>query len=231
MCSGARRRPTSARWWWRPIREAIQAAVEEAGGRARDDPRRPCLGLRPHLRGAADRSIRTAASRSSSMCRAICRRSTRPISVRRVALLDDPAVDIAHLGRRDRAGRASATNPNVVKVVGSPVAPRPAARALFHPRHGTLGDGPLYHHIGLYAYRRAGAGALRRAAAVGARTAREARAVARARSRHADRCRHRRHACRSASIRPRTSNRARAMLASQTAPLSPRTERITRDDP
>jgi 3-deoxy-manno-octulosonate cytidylyltransferase (CMP-KDO synthetase) len=46
-------------------------------------------------------------------------------------------------------------NPNVVKVVGSPVAPR-RLRALYFTRAtAPAGDGPLYHHIGLYAYRRA----------------------------------------------------------------------------
>jgi 3-deoxy-manno-octulosonate cytidylyltransferase (CMP-KDO synthetase) len=47
------------------------------------------------------------------------------------------------------------TNPNVVKVVGSPlVAGR--LRALYFTRAtAPWGDGPLYHHIGIYAYRRA----------------------------------------------------------------------------
>ena len=45
-------------------------------------------------------------------------------------------------------------NPNVVKVVGSPVAPD-RLRALYFTRAtAPFGDGPLYHHIGLYAYRR-----------------------------------------------------------------------------
>ena len=49
----------------------------------------------------------------------------------------------------------SATNPNVVKVVGSPVAPG-RLRALYFTRAtAPWGEGPLYHHIGLYAYRRA----------------------------------------------------------------------------
>jgi 3-deoxy-manno-octulosonate cytidylyltransferase (CMP-KDO synthetase) len=41
-----------------------------------------------------------------------------------------------------------------VKVVGSPVTPS-RLRALYFTRAtATYGDGPLYHHIGLYAYRR-----------------------------------------------------------------------------
>ncbi|RAI30696.1 3-deoxy-manno-octulosonate cytidylyltransferase [Rhodoplanes serenus] len=65
----------------------------------------------------------------------------------------DPAVDIATLAaviRRDE----ERTNPNVVKVVGTPVGER-RLRALYFTRAtAPHGDGPLYHHIGLYAYRR-----------------------------------------------------------------------------
>jgi 3-deoxy-manno-octulosonate cytidylyltransferase (CMP-KDO synthetase) len=47
------------------------------------------------------------------------------------------------------------TNPNVVKVVGSPIGDR-RLRALYFTRAtAPYGQGPLYHHIGLYAYRRA----------------------------------------------------------------------------
>src|SRR6185437_1204342 len=47
------------------------------------------------------------------------------------------------------------TNPNVVKVVGTPLA-EDRLRALYFTRAtAPSGDGPLYHHIGLYAYRRA----------------------------------------------------------------------------
>lgn len=46
------------------------------------------------------------------------------------------------------------TNPNVVKVVGSHIAPD-RLRALYFTRAtAPWGDGPLYHHIGLYGYRR-----------------------------------------------------------------------------
>lgn len=67
--------------------------------------------------------------------------------------LADPAVDIATLAA-EIAEPAQRTNPNVVKVVGSPVAPR-RLRALYFTRAtAPAGEGPLYHHIGLYAYRR-----------------------------------------------------------------------------
>ena len=70
-----------------------------------------------------------------------------------VALLEDKTVDIATLAAeivRDE----ERTNPNVVKVVGSPLGER-RLRALYFTRAtAPHGDGPLYHHIGLYAYRR-----------------------------------------------------------------------------
>jgi 3-deoxy-manno-octulosonate cytidylyltransferase (CMP-KDO synthetase) len=68
--------------------------------------------------------------------------------------LDDPAVDVATLAAEIRKPEER-TNPNVVKVVGSPVTPT-RLRALYFTRAtAPSGDGPLYHHIGLYAYRRA----------------------------------------------------------------------------
>jgi 3-deoxy-manno-octulosonate cytidylyltransferase (CMP-KDO synthetase) len=71
-----------------------------------------------------------------------------------VALLADPAVAIATLAAEIRK-HEERTNPNVVKVVGSAVAPG-RLRALYFTRAtAPTGDGPLYHHIGLYAYRRA----------------------------------------------------------------------------
>ena len=47
------------------------------------------------------------------------------------------------------------TSPNVVKVVGSPVSEK-RLRALYFTRAtAPWGEGPLYHHSGIYAYRRA----------------------------------------------------------------------------
>jgi 3-deoxy-manno-octulosonate cytidylyltransferase (CMP-KDO synthetase) len=67
--------------------------------------------------------------------------------------LADPAVEIATLvaliTRDSERG-----DPNVVKLVGSEVSPS-RLRALYFTRAtAPHGDGPLYHHIGLYAYRR-----------------------------------------------------------------------------
>jgi 3-deoxy-manno-octulosonate cytidylyltransferase (CMP-KDO synthetase) len=68
--------------------------------------------------------------------------------------LADPAVDIAtlasqiHTEEEDRA-------PSVVKAIGSSLGGR-RMRALYFTRAtAPHGDGPRYHHIGLYAYRRA----------------------------------------------------------------------------
>ena len=67
--------------------------------------------------------------------------------------LADPAVDIATLAAEIKTPQ-ELTNPNVVKLVGSPVSPG-RLRALYFTRAtAPSGDGPLYHHIGLYAYRR-----------------------------------------------------------------------------
>lgn len=71
-----------------------------------------------------------------------------------LAPLGDAAVDIATVAAeivRDE----ERTNPAVVKVVGTPVGEN-RLRALYFTRAtAPWGDGPLYHHIGLYAYRRA----------------------------------------------------------------------------
>jgi 3-deoxy-manno-octulosonate cytidylyltransferase (CMP-KDO synthetase) len=68
--------------------------------------------------------------------------------------LADPAVDIATLAAQIHTEEED-TNPNVVKVVGSPVSER-RLRALYFTRAtAPWGEGPRYHHIGLYAYRRA----------------------------------------------------------------------------
>src|SRR5262249_42510855 len=68
--------------------------------------------------------------------------------------LADPAVDIATLAAEiSRADER--TNPNVVKLVGTPVGER-RLRALYFTRAAApAGRGLLYHHIGLYAFRRA----------------------------------------------------------------------------
>ena len=68
--------------------------------------------------------------------------------------LADPAVDIGTLAAEiTRADER--TNPNVVKAVGTPIGAK-RLRALYFTRAtAPWGAGALYHHIGLYAYRRA----------------------------------------------------------------------------
>jgi 3-deoxy-manno-octulosonate cytidylyltransferase (CMP-KDO synthetase) len=68
--------------------------------------------------------------------------------------LDEDLADIgtiaAEIVREEERG-----DPNVVKVVGSPLSGR-VLRALYFTRAiAPHGEGPLYHHIGIYAYRRA----------------------------------------------------------------------------
>jgi 3-deoxy-manno-octulosonate cytidylyltransferase (CMP-KDO synthetase) len=69
-------------------------------------------------------------------------------------LVDDAAVNIATLAAEIRKADER-DNPNVVKVVGTPVGAS-RLRALYFTRAAApAGEGPLYHHIGLYAFRRA----------------------------------------------------------------------------
>ena len=71
-----------------------------------------------------------------------------------LALLEDPGVDIGTLAAEIRKDEEH-TNPSVVKLVGSPLGGK-RLRALYFTRAtAPYGDGPRYHHIGLYAYRRA----------------------------------------------------------------------------
>jgi 3-deoxy-manno-octulosonate cytidylyltransferase (CMP-KDO synthetase) len=79
----------------------------------------------------------------------------RPDNIRSVlGPLADPAVDIATLAAQIHTEEED-TNPNVVKVVGSPISEY-RLRALYFTRAtAPWGEGPRYHHIGLYAYRRA----------------------------------------------------------------------------
>jgi 3-deoxy-manno-octulosonate cytidylyltransferase (CMP-KDO synthetase) len=77
-----------------------------------------------------------------------------PDNIRDVlAPLADPAVDITTLAAEIHTEEES-TNPNVVKVVGTSISTR-RLRALYFTRAtAPWGEGPRYHHVGLYAYRR-----------------------------------------------------------------------------
>ena len=72
-----------------------------------------------------------------------------------IAPLEDPAVDIATIGAEITIDEER-TNPNVVKAVAAIAPGECIGRALYFTRAtAPSGEGPLYHHIGLYAYRRA----------------------------------------------------------------------------
>ncbi len=133
--------------------EAIAACVEKAGGRA-------LMTRADHVSGS-DRIFEALATADPEGRAGIIVNiqgdlpTLAPADV--TAALDalaDPAVDIGTLAAEIRQAEER-TNPNVVKVVGSPVAPN-RLRALYFTRASApSGEGPLYHHIGLYAYRRA----------------------------------------------------------------------------
>ncbi len=71
-----------------------------------------------------------------------------------LAPLSDPSVDIATLATEIRTDEER-LSPNAVKVVGSQVSPGHLRALYFTRASAPYGEGPLYHHIGLYAYRRA----------------------------------------------------------------------------
>jgi 3-deoxy-manno-octulosonate cytidylyltransferase (CMP-KDO synthetase) len=133
--------------------EAIAACVEKAGGRA-------LMTRADHVSGS-DRIFEALAAADPEGSADIIVNvqgdlpTLAPSDVAAaVAPLADPAVDIGTLAAEISEAQERA-NPNVVKVVGSPVAPG-RLRALYFTRAtAPSGEGPLYHHIGLYAYRRA----------------------------------------------------------------------------
>jgi 3-deoxy-manno-octulosonate cytidylyltransferase (CMP-KDO synthetase) len=133
--------------------EAIAACVEKAGGRA-------VMTSAAHASGS-DRIFEALAALDPDGKAAIVVNvqgdlpTLDPADIAAALRpLADPAVDIATLAAEIREERER-LDPNVVKVVGSPLAPD-RLRALYFTRASApAGEGPLYHHIGLYAYRRA----------------------------------------------------------------------------
>jgi 3-deoxy-manno-octulosonate cytidylyltransferase (CMP-KDO synthetase) len=131
----------------------VAAAVDKAGGRA--------VMTRPDHASGSDR-IFEALSKVDSQRRVEIVVNVQgdlptldPAAIRAALMpLSDAAVDIATLAAEIEVV-AERVNPNVVKVVGTPVAPT-RLRALYFTRAtAPAGDGPLFHHIGLYAFRRA----------------------------------------------------------------------------
>jgi 3-deoxy-manno-octulosonate cytidylyltransferase (CMP-KDO synthetase) len=77
-----------------------------------------------------------------------------PETIRRSALpLASSPADLATIAV-EIGEEAEKTNPSIVKVIGTPIGGE-ILRALYFTRAtAPYGDGPLYHHIGLYAWRR-----------------------------------------------------------------------------
>jgi 3-deoxy-manno-octulosonate cytidylyltransferase (CMP-KDO synthetase) len=132
--------------------EAVQAAVEKANGRA-------VMTRSDHVSGS-DRIYEAleALDPEHRMDYVVNVQGDLPTidpADIRAALetLADPKVDIGTLAAviTDAAERS---NPNVVKVSGGPIADN-RFRADTFTRANATGAGPHYHHIGLYAYRRA----------------------------------------------------------------------------
>ncbi len=67
--------------------------------------------------------------------------------------LEKPEVDIATLAF-EITDEEEKTNPSVVKVIGSPTSDTRLRALYFSRATAPWGAGPLYHHVGLYAYRR-----------------------------------------------------------------------------
>ena len=133
--------------------EAVAASVEKAGGCA-------IMTRADHVSGSDRIFEALAAADRSHRCRIIVNvqgdlPTLAPADIRAALRpLDDPAVDIATLAAEIvRAQERS--NPNVVKVVGFPISPHRMRALYFSRAEAPWGEGPLYHHIGLYAYRRA----------------------------------------------------------------------------
>lgn len=132
--------------------EAVAAAVEKSGGRAvmtRSDHESGSDRIYEALEtvdpGHRVRTVVNVQGDLPTIAADDIRAALRPLA--------DADVDIATLAAiiTDPAER---TNPNVVKVSGRDVSPGRLHATAF-TRRDAAGPGPHYHHIGLYAYRRA----------------------------------------------------------------------------
>jgi 3-deoxy-manno-octulosonate cytidylyltransferase (CMP-KDO synthetase) len=131
----------------------IEAAVQKAGGRA-------VMTRSDHASGS-DRIYEALGKvdpghRAAIIVNLQCDYPTlKPSEIASVLMpLADKEVDIGTLAAEITSAEER-EDPGVVKAVGTPVAPG-RLRALYFTRAtAPSGDGPLYHHIGLYAFRRA----------------------------------------------------------------------------
>lgn len=136
----------------------VAAAVEAAGGRA--------VLTRPEHPSGSDRIFEALGRLDPGAAHDVVINvqgdlpTLDPAVLRAVlAPLADPAVDVATLAA-EIGEAAERGNPNVVKAAAVFTPGRRSARALYFSRSpvpwpGPADDLPLYHHIGLYAYRRA----------------------------------------------------------------------------
>jgi 3-deoxy-manno-octulosonate cytidylyltransferase (CMP-KDO synthetase) len=132
--------------------EVIAACVEKAGGRA-------VMTRADHASGS-DRIFEALAVADAQRKRGIIVNvqadlpTIAPSDIAAaIAPLADPAVDIATVAAEITRGEER-TDPNVVKLVGTPVGERRLRTLYFTRAAAPAGEGPLYHHIGLYAFRR-----------------------------------------------------------------------------
>ena len=133
--------------------QAIAAAVEQAGGRA-------VMTRADHLSGS-DRiheALEKADPQGNASVVVNVQGDLPTLAPADLAAalgpLTDLSVDISTIAAEIKIAEER-VNPNVVKVVGTPVTEK-RLRALYFTRAtAPSGEGPLYHHIGLYAYRRA----------------------------------------------------------------------------
>lgn len=132
--------------------EAVQTAVEKSGGRA-------AMTRSDHVSGSDRIYEALEALDPEGRFKVVVNvqgdlPAIDPADIRAaLAPLKDPAVDIATLAAVIR-DPTELINPNVVKVAGPLVSPG-RMHALTFTRANAEGPGPHYHHIGLYAYRRA----------------------------------------------------------------------------
>ena len=129
----ARARPASARSWWRPTSRRSSRPIEAAGGEA-------VLTRADHPSGS-DRIFEALANSIRSGRHDVVVNvqgdlpTIDPAAVAPpLAPLADPRGRHRHARRRDHRARRSATDPNVVKVVGSPRSRRRVLRALYFTR-------------------------------------------------------------------------------------------------
>ncbi|HEY1311158.1 MAG TPA: 3-deoxy-manno-octulosonate cytidylyltransferase [Pseudolabrys sp.] len=132
--------------------EAVAAAVEKSGGRA-------IMTRADHVSGSdriyealealdPEHRIGTVVNVQGDLP------TIDPADIRAaLGPLSDPQVDIATIAAVI-TDPVDLSNPNVVKVSGSIVSPG-RFRSTTFTRANATGPGPHYHHIGLYAYRRA----------------------------------------------------------------------------